>query len=99
MRPVDQARNMLLPYLQDVGRKLQDADARLSELVWHARTEGPQCVTLRGREAVVGIAADELETRLPPTAQSLPFVAFMKTLEVDGLDSTRDWDTSRNVFL
>jgi prevent-host-death family protein len=38
---------------------LQDAKARLSELVRRAKSEGPQHVTVHGREEVVVIAADE----------------------------------------
>lgn len=38
---------------------LQDAKARFSELVRKARSEGPQHVTLHGREEVVVIAAEE----------------------------------------
>ena len=38
---------------------LQDAKARFSELVRLARAEGPQHVTLHGRDAVVVIDADE----------------------------------------
>lgn len=55
---------------QDVGAKtsphpsrgrwrLQDAKARFSELVRRAHSEGPQHVTLHGRDAVVVIDADE----------------------------------------
>src|SRR5271157_2861801 len=39
--------------------RLQDAKARFSELVRRARSEGPQHVTVRGRDEVVVIAADE----------------------------------------
>lgn len=38
---------------------LQDAKARFSELVRKVRTEGPQHVTVHGRDEVVIIAADE----------------------------------------
>jgi len=38
---------------------LQEAKARLSELVRRARSDGPQHVTVHGREEVVVIAADE----------------------------------------
>ena len=38
---------------------LQDAKARFSELVRRARSEGPQHVTVHGRDEVVVIAADE----------------------------------------
>jgi prevent-host-death family protein len=39
--------------------KLEDAKARLSELVRRARAEGPQHVTVHGQDAVVMIAADD----------------------------------------
>jgi len=38
---------------------LQDAKARFSELVRRVRSEGPQHVTVHGREAVVVISAEE----------------------------------------
>ena len=45
------------------GRKgywpLQDAKAKFSELVRKARNEGPQHVTVHGRDEVVVIAAEE----------------------------------------
>lgn len=40
---------------------LQDAKARFSELVRMARSEGPQHVTLHGRDAVVVVDADEFD--------------------------------------
>lgn len=84
---------------RDAGWKLQDAKARFSELVRRARTEGPQRVTIRGHDAVVVIAADELDRLLPQTSDALPFVAFMESLSVDGLDLTRDRDLGRDVAL
>ena len=39
--------------------RLQDAKARFSELVQRARSDGPQHVTVRGRDEVVAIAAEE----------------------------------------
>jgi len=38
---------------------LQDAKARFSELVRRARSEGPQHVTVHGRDKVVVVAAEE----------------------------------------
>ena len=38
---------------------LQDAKARFSELVRRAHSEGPQHVTVHGRDEVVIVAADE----------------------------------------
>jgi prevent-host-death family protein len=39
--------------------RLQDAKARFSELVRLARSDGPQHVTLHGRDSVVVVDADE----------------------------------------
>jgi len=41
--------------------KLEDAKARFSELVRRARAEGPQCVTVYGKDAVVVVATDEYD--------------------------------------
>ena len=87
------------PRPRDAGWKLQDAKARFSEVVRRARTEGPQRVTVRGRDAVVVIAAEELELLLPSTSDAVPFVAFMESLSVDGLDLTRDRDIGRDAPL
>jgi antitoxin Phd len=79
--------------------KLRDARARFSELVRRARAEGPQRVTVRGTDAVVVIAAEGLD-RLPPrSAEPLPFVEFMESLSVDGLDVTRELDLGRDLAL
>ena len=42
--------------------KLEDAKARLSEIVRKARDEGPQRVAIRGRDVVVVIASDQFNT-------------------------------------
>ena len=41
--------------------RLQDAKARLSEVVRQAQRFGPQRVTLHGRDAVVIVSADEFD--------------------------------------
>jgi hypothetical protein len=48
---------------------------------------------------VVVIAADELERLLPPTSDTVPFITFMESLSVDGLDLTRDRDLGRETAL
>jgi prevent-host-death family protein len=45
--------------------KLQDAKARFSEVVRRAQKEGPQRVTVHGRDAVVVLAASEYEKISP----------------------------------
>src|SRR2546427_2873055 len=51
---------------------LQDAKARFSELVRRVRTDGPQLVTVHGRETVVVVSAEEFR-RLKgnPTGKAL----------------------------
>jgi antitoxin Phd len=77
---------------------LEDAKARLSEVVRRARSEGPQRITVRGRDAVVVISAEELE-RLVPKKQRLSFVEFMESLFVEGFDLAREPDHGRDVEL
>jgi prevent-host-death family protein len=52
--------------------RLQDAKARLSELVRRVRSEGPQHVTVHGRDEVVVIAAEEFRRlKGDPTGEAL----------------------------
>src|SRR2546421_5750591 len=48
--------------------RLQDAKARLSEVVRQARERGPQRVTLHGRDAVVVVRADEFDRMQRPVS-------------------------------
>lgn len=79
--------------------RLEEAKARFSEVVRKARSEGPQRVTLKGRDAVVVIAADAFDRLLPPAEVQLPFVAFLESLSGDGIDLTRRYDVGRGVEL
>jgi antitoxin Phd len=76
--------------------RLEEAKARFSEVVRRARTEGPQHVTVRGREAVVVIAVEELARLLPPAAPPQPLVAFLQGLDLGGLDLERERDLGRD---
>ena len=55
---------------------LQDAKARFSELVRRARAEGPQHVTVHGRDEVVVVAAEEFR-RLQGDLTGAALVAAM----------------------
>lgn len=88
----------LLPSAVGPDWKLQDAKARFSEVVRRARSEGPQRVSVRGKDAVVIIAAEDLE-RLVAAPPSTPLVAFLEGLHVDGLDLTREPDAGRDLVL
>jgi prevent-host-death family protein len=56
---------------------LQDAKARFSELVRRARGEGPQHVTVHGRDEVVVISADEFR-RLQGVRNGESLIAAMQ---------------------
>jgi prevent-host-death family protein len=57
--------------------RLQDAKARFSELVRLVRSEGPQHVTIHGREEVVVISAEEFR-RLRGTLTGEALIAAMR---------------------
>ena len=70
---------------------LQDAKARFSELVRRARSEGPQHVTVHGREEVVVVAADEFR-RLEGERTGAALIAAMQASpyrEID-IEPSRD---------
>ena len=79
--------------------RLEEAKARFSEVVRRARTEGPQHVTVRGQDAVVVIAVEELARLLPPAPAQQPLVAFLQGLELRGVDVERDRDLGRDIAL
>jgi prevent-host-death family protein len=79
--------------------KLEDAKARFSEVVRRARTEGPQRVTVRGKDAVVVIAVEALDRLLPATKPRQSFVAFLQGLGIGDLDLAREHDIGRDVTL
>lgn len=78
--------------------QLQEAKARLSELVKSAATEGPQAITLRGRQAAVLLSAEDY-ARL--TRRKPGLVDFLRQSPLAGveLDIGRDASPARNVEL
>jgi prevent-host-death family protein len=64
---------------------LQDAKARFSELVRRVRSEGPQRVTVHGRDEVVVISAEEFR-RLKGNLTGKSLVAAMQASPHRGLD-------------
>lgn len=78
--------------------KLEDAKARFSEVVRRARSEGPQRVTVRGKEAVVVIAVEALEKLLPPEKPRQSLLDFLQSLDLAELDLTRERDAGRDIL-
>jgi prevent-host-death family protein len=78
--------------------QLQEARKRLSELVRKAREEGPQVITLRGRDAVVVVSAKEFGKLSRPRESLVDF--FRKSPLVGlNLDLARSADTGRRIDL
>jgi len=67
--------------------KLQDAKARFSELVRRAHSEGPQHVTVHGRNEVVVIAAEEFR-RLKGAQTGAAIFAAMQAMPHSEIDIT-----------
>lgn len=67
-------------------------------MVRHARENGPQRVTVRGHDAVVVMSVEEFE-RLVPEKPRAPFVEFMESLHLGGLNLERETDRGRDVKL
>jgi prevent-host-death family protein len=61
--------------------KLQDAKARFSEVVRRAKSEGPQRVTVHGKDAVVVIAAHEYEKPAPAGQQDVTGAVFVEAMQ------------------
>ncbi len=79
--------------------RLEEAKARFSEVVRRARDQGPQYVTVRGKQAVAVIDAAELERLLPASPEVVPLVQFLEGLHLEGLDLTRERDLGRDAPL
>lgn len=79
---------------------LQDAKARFSELVRRVRSEGPQHVTVHGREEVVVISAEEFR-RLTGERSGDALIATMQASpyrEID-IEPKRDRMPARGIDL
>ncbi len=78
--------------------QLQEAKNRLSELVRKARQEGPQVITLHGRDAAVVVSAGEYLRIARPKGSLVEFVRKSPLAGV-ALDVRRSRDTGRPVRL
>ena len=86
--------------VQDMERwKLEDAKARLSEVVRLAAATGPQLVTIRGKEAAVILAPEQYKQLLPKPKGHQPLVRFLQGLRLSDLDLEREHDTGREITL
>ncbi len=63
--------------------QLQEAKARLSEVIKKARKEGPQSITVHGQPSVVVLSSGEYERLKKPKGN---FVEFMRRSPLFGVD-------------
>jgi antitoxin Phd len=77
---------------------LQDARARLSELIKHAQTKGPQEVSVRGEPAVVVLAKKDYDRLVKPKPD---LVSFLRDSPMAGapLDVERGRSPVREIDL
>jgi prevent-host-death family protein len=68
--------------------RLQDAQARLSEVVRQAEQHGPQRVTVHGRDAVVVVRADEFD-RMQRPVSGRDIVAALQASPLAGVSLER----------
>ena len=78
--------------------QLQEAKNRLSELVKAAEREGPQIITVHGRETVVVVAAQEYHKLTERRGSLAEFFQNSPLRGVD-LDISRSKDTGRDIEL
>jgi antitoxin Phd len=78
---------------------LAEAKDQLSRVVRQAVDEGPQTITVRGRETAVVIAKEEYD-RLRPATAPRDFKAFLLSIpSLEGVDLSRDSTPARDVEL
>ena len=87
------------PALSNLSKwKLEDAKARLSEVVRLASIDGPQLVTVRGKEAAVILDPETYRRLLPATEKELPLSEFLRGLSaLREIDIERERDTGREI--
>lgn len=73
---------------------LQDAKARFSEVVRRAKTEGPQRITVHGREEVVVISVEEYR-RVKGEQTGLALVKLLQDSPLGEIDMERPRTRSR----
>ena len=79
---------------------MQDAKARFSELVRRVRSEGPQHVTVHGRDEVVVIAAEEFRRlKGDPTGEALISAMRASPYRRTDIEPTRTLMPVRKVSL
>jgi len=75
---------------------LAQAKDQLSEVVRRAVDEGPQSISVRGRDAAVLLSRADYDRLTDPGAPT-SLVQFLKTMNLEGVDLTRDQTPVRDL--
>ncbi len=78
--------------------QLQEAKARLSEVVKQATQQGPQEITLRGEVAVVVISKEAYDELIKPQTSFVQFLRQSPLAQVE-LNLKRDFSLTREMDL
>jgi prevent-host-death family protein len=84
--------------VHDHAWSVAEAKARLSELLDHAISDGPQAITRRGREIVIVVSAEEWHKKTSRSGSLAEFFAA-SPLRDSGLDVERVDMKPRDVTL
>jgi antitoxin Phd len=76
--------------------QLQEAKARLSEVIKQALKEGPQTITMRGEPTAVVISKDEYERLRHPRGSFVDFMRKSPLYDVD-IDLKREQTLTRKA--
>lgn len=97
-RSTDRRRDVRRSPIADMPEwKLEDAKARFSEVVRRARSEGPQRITRRGRDAVIVISTDELAGLLDPARTGRDLMRRLQRSGLGELEVEREDDRGRDI--
>lgn len=78
--------------------QLQEAKNKLSQVVQQAQQNGPQVISVRGRDAAVVVSAEEYQRLMQRQQGLVSFFQHSPWAEAD-IDITRAQDTGRIVEL
>lgn len=76
--------------------QLQDAKARLSELVKNLETDGPQEITVHGRPAAVLLSARDYQRLTAPKESLADFIRRSPLYGLEDFDLERDKSPTRD---
>lgn len=78
--------------------QLQEAKNRLSRVIQQALQEGPQTITVRGKEAVVILSVEEYRKLTRPKSRLTDFFRQSPLVGID-LDLARSREPARDIAL